>query len=293
MYFTREDYKKIQDWLKVNSVKDTEFVPYEKFDGTELIAIVQDGLNKKMTFEQLVGVVNDMGLTHVPGIEDYEKFIKERVNATLLYDRPVVSESLNECLHIDEMDLLATVRYVIQELSDKQQERARKNISAASQQDLDKAIEDRDKADLELQREIDSINLTNIPRLGDLAILNEDIRPEEGPEYFAVYAVNKLDDKANATDLKIGNLNNLSTEAKNHLVGAINEIITIIGKLDNLTTTSKASVVVALNSLKTEIGAALDLKTDMKIIVPAINELYDAIMLEIENDIDMETEIFN
>ncbi len=49
MFFTQDDYKKIQQWLSKNSVKDTEFneaiVPFE---GNETIAFVQNGHNVKV-----------------------------------------------------------------------------------------------------------------------------------------------------------------------------------------------------------------------------------------------------
>lgn len=58
MYFTQEDFKKIQEWLKRNSVKDTEFPLASPENGTEQITFVQNGTNVKLAlndFKQMVG----------------------------------------------------------------------------------------------------------------------------------------------------------------------------------------------------------------------------------------------
>ena len=49
MFFTQEDYKKIEQWLSRNAIKDTEFnnsvLPLK---GNEEVTIIQDGHNKKL-----------------------------------------------------------------------------------------------------------------------------------------------------------------------------------------------------------------------------------------------------
>ena len=57
MYFTKEDFKKIDQWLKRNSVKDTEFMPASKLEGNETITIIQNGKNKNLTLADIVGFV--------------------------------------------------------------------------------------------------------------------------------------------------------------------------------------------------------------------------------------------
>lgn len=55
MFFTQEDYKKIQKWLLLNSVKDTEFnEAASPFKGDESIAFVQNGRNVKAPLKELV-----------------------------------------------------------------------------------------------------------------------------------------------------------------------------------------------------------------------------------------------
>lgn len=47
MYFTQEDYKKIEEWLKSKNIRDTEFndanIPLE---GSEYITLIQNKNNK-------------------------------------------------------------------------------------------------------------------------------------------------------------------------------------------------------------------------------------------------------
>ena len=79
MFFTQEDYKKIQQWLTKNSVKDTEFneanIP---FNGEETITIVQGNQNKKVFLKDLIAQVFNLG-------------ISDFVNITDKYDAPNIS----------------------------------------------------------------------------------------------------------------------------------------------------------------------------------------------------------
>ena len=71
MFFTQDDYKKIQQWLTKNSVKDTEFneanIP---FNGEETITIVQDNQNKKVFLKDLIAQVFNLGISDFINITD-------------------------------------------------------------------------------------------------------------------------------------------------------------------------------------------------------------------------------
>ena len=57
MYFTREDFIKIHNWLKVNSVKDTDFIPADiPLHKGDTVAIVQDDINKQLPLKYLMKV---------------------------------------------------------------------------------------------------------------------------------------------------------------------------------------------------------------------------------------------
>lgn len=60
MYFTQEDFKKIEQYIKKTAVKDTEF-PAASIDigDEDSIVIVQDGVNKIMTIKELIINVSD------------------------------------------------------------------------------------------------------------------------------------------------------------------------------------------------------------------------------------------
>lgn len=79
MFFTQDDYKKIQQWLTKNSVKDTEFneanIP---FNGEETITIVQGNQNKKVFLKDLIAQVFNLG-------------VSDFVNITDKYDAPNIS----------------------------------------------------------------------------------------------------------------------------------------------------------------------------------------------------------
>lgn len=79
MFFTQDDYKKIQQWLIKNSVKDTEFSEANiPFNGEETITIVQGNQNKKVFLKDLIAQVFNLG-------------ISDFVNITDKYDAPNIS----------------------------------------------------------------------------------------------------------------------------------------------------------------------------------------------------------
>lgn len=54
MYFTREDYKKIQKWLLSNAIKDTEFdLAVTPLQGEETVVFVQNGQNVRVSLKDL------------------------------------------------------------------------------------------------------------------------------------------------------------------------------------------------------------------------------------------------
>ena len=79
MFFTQEDYKKIQQWLIKNSVKDTEFnkanIP---LNGNEIVSIVQGNQNKRVFLKDLVSQIFNLG-------------VSDFINITDKYDAPNIS----------------------------------------------------------------------------------------------------------------------------------------------------------------------------------------------------------
>lgn len=53
LIFTNDDYRRIQAWLKANSVKDSELPHFTSENGSEKIAILQDGKNVLITLNEL------------------------------------------------------------------------------------------------------------------------------------------------------------------------------------------------------------------------------------------------
>lgn len=54
MFFTYEDYKKIEEWLKHRTVKDSQFEEASSLDDCDKIPILQDGKNKTIHFCELI-----------------------------------------------------------------------------------------------------------------------------------------------------------------------------------------------------------------------------------------------
>lgn len=75
MFFTQDDYKKIQEWLQRNSVKDTEFQEAADLIGNEVVTLVQNGSNKKVYLKDLVNQIFSIGVTDFINVSSlYEKY---------------------------------------------------------------------------------------------------------------------------------------------------------------------------------------------------------------------------
>lgn len=64
MFFTQEDYKKIEKWLLANSIKDTQFnEAATPLKGNEIITCVQDGKNVKVFLKDLMNQLFLLGVS--------------------------------------------------------------------------------------------------------------------------------------------------------------------------------------------------------------------------------------
>jgi hypothetical protein len=62
MFFTTEDYKKIQKWLQHNSIKDTDLPDTGDITGTETLVIVQNGKNVRVSLSEFVDQLFLLGI---------------------------------------------------------------------------------------------------------------------------------------------------------------------------------------------------------------------------------------
>lgn len=71
MYFTQEDYRKIEKWLLANSRKDTQFVEAATpLQGNETVVLVQDGKNVKTSVKDIVDQFFLIGVSDFLNITD-------------------------------------------------------------------------------------------------------------------------------------------------------------------------------------------------------------------------------
>lgn len=78
MFFTQEDYRKIYNWIKVHSIKDSEFNDSKPLDGMETITVVQQGHNVKFILQDFL---EQLTLLNIPDF----------VNVTERYDLKYIS----------------------------------------------------------------------------------------------------------------------------------------------------------------------------------------------------------
>ena len=71
MFFTQEDYRKIEKWLIANSRKDTDFVgAATPLKGNETVVLVQNGKNVKASVKDVVEQLFLLGVSDFVNITD-------------------------------------------------------------------------------------------------------------------------------------------------------------------------------------------------------------------------------
>lgn len=111
MYFTQEDYLKIQDWLQRNSVRDTEFQEANlPLRGDEIAAIIQDGKNKKLLLKELKGQ-SSIKLV----LDDEETFSLEGGHEALINDsrKQALINILEEAVQDNSLSKLSDTIHVV------------------------------------------------------------------------------------------------------------------------------------------------------------------------------------
>lgn len=72
MFFTQEDFRKIQEWLQRNSVKDSEFQEaHSPLSGREEITVIQDNQNKKMNIKNFIEQLHLLGVYDFLNVSDF------------------------------------------------------------------------------------------------------------------------------------------------------------------------------------------------------------------------------
>jgi hypothetical protein len=81
MFFTQEDYRKIEKWLLANSRKDTEFAGASlPLKGNETVAFVQDGKNVNVLLKDLIEQIFLLGVSDFLNVTD--KYGESRISLT-------------------------------------------------------------------------------------------------------------------------------------------------------------------------------------------------------------------
>lgn len=143
MFFTQDDYKKIEDWLQKRAVKDTEFPLVNIIDGSELFPIIQEGENRVIDFNDFWGESNRIFKTE---LKEFAKCVKAKAD-DLVAER-VEAEN-------------AIIGDLNKEIQDREQ------ADTALSGSIDKEISDRQSADNTLRRNIENVDLkfANYPKL--------------------------------------------------------------------------------------------------------------------------------
>lgn len=74
MYFTQDDYRRIEEWLRTRTVKDTQFPKADPLTGFEEVPIIQDGKNKVVDLDTFI---RQLSLMELPDFLNVTTFTKK------------------------------------------------------------------------------------------------------------------------------------------------------------------------------------------------------------------------
>ncbi len=95
MYFTQEDFQKIENYFKEKAYKDTDFrlLPPSKIEDEDIVAIVHKGTNYRINFKTLAEKVSDIAGKDTIEVED-----RQGNNASgrrVIFDKPVTVNQIS------------------------------------------------------------------------------------------------------------------------------------------------------------------------------------------------------
>lgn len=74
MYFTQDDYRRIEEWLRTRTVKDTQFPAADPLTGSESVPVIQDGKNKTVGLDTFI---RQLSLMELPDFLNVTTFTKK------------------------------------------------------------------------------------------------------------------------------------------------------------------------------------------------------------------------
>lgn len=75
MYFTQEDYKKIEEYLKQNAMKDSQFIKTNELKKDDYIPILQDDINKIIKADVFCTKITELPIELLEGLDDLQQEI--------------------------------------------------------------------------------------------------------------------------------------------------------------------------------------------------------------------------
>lgn len=118
MFFTENDYKNIQNWLKLNSIKDSEMPLAQDIRDNDILAVVQDGKNKTIAVNEFIKQVAIMKLPDL--LNNTKDSIINNIADLIDFLRGFTDDdNLKESLDAMKNDLESLINIVNEAISDR------------------------------------------------------------------------------------------------------------------------------------------------------------------------------
>lgn len=192
MYFTKQDYEKILGYILDHSKRDSEFETTYTIDGTELLSLVQNGVNKNVELGELLRLFDEHGL-------EVKISQVEGDSMTMVMSQRTVTDALNDIRDIIDLDAeKGTVQQQIDDINE--------HIGGTSSESIQSQIDSINEhiggpSQQSIQSQIDTINNTIGPVTGTVKENIDDLNSrklERGLESSGGDIVNNLTSSSTA-----------------------------------------------------------------------------------------------
>ena len=118
MFFTQEDYRKIEKWLQLRTLRDSDFPSTDSLRGTEWIPIIQNGKNKTIAVNEFIKQVAIMKLPDL--LNNTKDSIINNIADLIDFLRGFTDDdNLKESLDAMKSDLESQISIVNEAISDR------------------------------------------------------------------------------------------------------------------------------------------------------------------------------
>ena len=279
--FTRNQIEEIEKKLIMLGTKDTQFPDAHKLNGEEIIAIVQDGENRKIPLSSIIGLLSDISVTPNDDFINVSKDTTEIITLNTAVSKvDINNRKLGQVITFkDSASSWATYQFTGSSLDDWSTTSLWKNITGSGEsgidelkskvdentQDISTLADEIDRHDANIQslgNSVSKLDTTTITVSNSLSSLTTKVDTTKSQVDTNTSKIASLNTKVSTNTSSINSLNTEVASLKTKDTAITNSLSALSTRVDN-----NASAISSLNTEVTALSDSLDaITTKVKVL---------------------------